>query len=327
MSLPTGKRPVWWKVAAYTALPLGLMAIFAWQIIKYWPKIEPYLRKMHIGLVVVALLLFLLCSLLDTHIWNRTLSWFTRPLPFIQAAPIYIWSSLARYVPGKVFSLLLRVALAAQVDRAAIPVLASSTVELALRTASASLLFLIALLGYHIPGKQGVAILVFALLVVPLVLVCAHPRVMMPVLNWGLRKIKQPTINRPLRYREVLGTFLLLLARWLVYGLAFFALACSVHPAAREHLLVLVGIAAGSWAVGFAFLMPGGLGIAEWVMNWGLSQILSFSIGLALMLPALLRLTTLVGEGLWALVCIPLWMSWRQQKPVAPRTEVESSTA
>ncbi|MHB9025870.1 MAG: hypothetical protein ACYC7E_17155 [Armatimonadota bacterium] len=319
-SLPTEKRSAWWKTAVNTALLLGLVGFFAREIVKNWREIVQYRWELQIELAVVALLLFLLCSLLDVAIWNRTLGWFTSPLPFVQAAPVYIWSSLARYVPGKVVSLLLRVTLSAQVKRATVPVLASSTVELALRTASAFLLFLVALLGHKTPGGKG--LFTFALLTIPLVLVCAHPRVMLPVLNWGLRKIKQPSIDRSLRYRDVLGTFCLLLARWTLYGFAFFALACAVHPAAQDHPMVLVGTAAGSWAFGFVSFLPGGLGSMEWILKEALESLLHYPIAVALMLPVLLRVTTLFSEGLWALACVPMRLSWRQGQP-----EVRSSAA
>jgi hypothetical protein len=258
--------------------------------------------------LLLALLPLLLASLLDILIWNRTLGWFTAPLPFRLAAPVYIWSSLARYIPGKVGSLLLRVALASEARRATEPVLAASLVELALRTASALLFFLLALwewLGVLMKHSRSTEIAVMAL--IPLVLLCAHPRIMLPVLNWALRKMKRPTLDRGLRYREVLGLFATLLLRWLCFGAGLYLIAMAVHPPLAARFLSLTGMGAGSWALGFIGMSPGGVGIMEGTQYLVLRQILATPYAQSTLIYVLIRLWTLIAEGLWALACSGLW--------------------
>ncbi|HEX2951969.1 MAG TPA: hypothetical protein VHV83_20740 [Armatimonadota bacterium] len=301
----TSKRPSWWKMAINIALPVGLVGIFAWQIYKNWPAIKDYQWSLHWGIAVLGIAVLLLNSCLEIMIWNRTLSWFTTPLTFTQAAPVYIWSSLARYIPGKVASLFVRVALTNELQIDLISVLASSTVELALRTASGLFLFIIALVLSG--AKTGMTLYIAPVVVIPLVLICAHPKVMLPVMNWALKKIKQPTIERTLRYREVLGIFVATIVRWCIYGLGFALLAWAIFPQAIHHVPVLVGTASGSWAAGFIGMSPGGIGLAEWVQNAILQGTLHFPKEIALILPVLFRLGTLVAEGSWALVAIFLW--------------------
>ncbi|MHB9132772.1 MAG: lysylphosphatidylglycerol synthase transmembrane domain-containing protein [Armatimonadota bacterium] len=315
---PVVKRPSVLKFAVHLVLLLGLLGVFAWQAHKNWNQIAGYQwSSMHWGLATGALVLLLVCTWFDIFIWNRTLGWFTDPLPFHQAAPIYIWSYLARYVPGKVFSLALRAGLAAEVGRGTVPVLASSTVELALRTASACLMFiLLALFSVISALKDDVnpqVTVICAMGIIPLVLVCAHPRIMLPVTNWVLRKMKKAPIERALRYRDVLGVFLLLLTRWMVYGLAFALFLHAVHPTISLALVpVLIGVAAGSWAVGFVIPAPAGTGVTETFLL-PILTFLHFPYAIALVFPWLFRLLTLTGEGLWALVGWALRARWQRR--------------
>lgn len=297
-----------WKIALNIAITLLLVAIIGWQFYINWPAIKDFNWEINWMLLIVALLSLLLNSLLEILIWNKTLSWFSAPLPLMQAAPVYIWSALARYIPGKIASLLLRVALAREVKAPVIPVLASSTVELALRTASGLLLFFCVMLSVGVKAEG--ALLYLPLSIIPLVLICAHPKIMLPVMNWLLVKIKQPPISRSLRYREVLGIFAATIFRWLIYGSAYALLATAIYPKASSAFLLLVSTAAGSWSAGFIGLTPGGIGMAEWVQNIILRGTLHFNTIIALMLPVLFRMATLLAEGLWALAAIFMRKSW-----------------
>ena len=209
----------------------------------------------------------------------------------------------------------LRVALALEYGRTAVPVLASSVVELALRIASALLLLLLSLPGWAAPAHNDKLSLLLktSAVIIPLVLVCAHPKVMLPAMNWGLKKINKPLITRALRYSEVLGVLALECARWVLYGLAFLLLASSVYAAAWNHPLALIGVAAGSWAGGFIASSPGGLGFAEVLLGLCLTA-LGFPPQMAVVLPLLARFWTLIGEALWALAA---WVM-RKQPMTAP---------
>jgi uncharacterized membrane protein YbhN (UPF0104 family) len=302
-AIATGKKPAAWKVAVNIALLVLLVGVFARQIIKDWPLIATYPFHPNWGLVAAAVGLLLVCSLLDIAIWNTALGWFTDRLPFRLAAPVYMWSTLARYIPGKVASLVVRVTLAAEADRPAVPVLAASGLELVLRTCAALLTVIPILpwLGLNIRIPLPVLIGL-----VPFVLLCAHPRIMLPVMNVLLKKMKRQPITRKVRYRDVLGLFGSLVVRWLLYGMAFALLVMAVYPKAAQDVVLLVSTAAGSWAAGFVIPAPGGVGVAEHVQRLAM-QHAGFREAVADVMPVIFRLTTLFTEGLWALAGIALW--------------------
>lgn len=319
MPQPVAKRPSLIKTAVY----LVLMALMLGAIVWYFRKDFTYLLRhpgafwdVQLGFVGLALLALLFTSVLDLFIWNRMLAWFTEPLPFPLLTPVYMWSYLARYIPGKVGSLLLRVGLGMEAGREPVPVLAASAVELALRTASALFLFLIGLWGWA--AMQNRLLLVSMVALIPLVLACAHPRVMLPVLNWILQKMKRQPITRHLRYGEVLGLFGALVGRWALFGVGFYLLALAVYPPLQSQAVALIGLAPGSWAIGFLSMLPGGLGSMDAVVKAVLNLLLVPS-DKAFILVLQFRLLTLLGEGLWSLAAIPLWrIGKRSVAQVAP---------
>lgn len=316
-SPPVVKRTSWWKLAFNLFLLIGLVGIFAWQISKNWDGIVNYpWHELRWDLAGAALAVLLLCSLLDILIWNRALSWFAAPLPFSKVLPVFIWSNLARYIPGKVASLFVRAALGVEAGRKPVPVLAASALELALRTASALMVFVVCLPAWGQAGRADKATESFfasALVIIVVVMICAHPKIMMPVLNWGLRKIKQPPIAHTLRYRDVFALVGMELTRWVLIGTATFLLAWAIYPPARHALLALIGMANASWAAGFLSMTPGGLGVAEGVQFLVLSKSLRFDHEMALILPLSARLWSLLAEGLWALAALPLYAGWSRK--------------
>jgi len=318
-SRPAAKQSSWWKLAFNLALLSGLVSIFVLQVQKNWNDIvNPQTwHELRWDLAGVALVILLFCSLLDILIWNRALSWFAAPLPFVKVAPVFIWSNLARYIPGKVASLFLRAALATEADRPAVPVLAASALELALRTASALIIFVATLptwgrVAQH--AKATEAFFITGVIIIVVVLICAHPKMMMPVLNWTLKKIKQPIIEHTLRYRDVLGLIGLEMVRWVLVGISFVLLACAVYPPAWHAMLTLIGVANASWAAGFLSMTPAGLGMAEVVQNRVLASSSLFGLRESSIIPVILpvaaRVWSLAAEGLWALAVWPLYYRW-----------------
>jgi len=317
-TLPLAKKSSGWKLAFNIVLMLGLVGIFVWQIKSNWKDIINYpWHDLRWDLAIAALLVLLLCSLLDILIFNRALSWFAEPLPFIKVVPVFIWSNLARYIPGKVASLIARAALGVEAERPAVPVLAASALELALRIASALTVFVVCLPAWGQVGRTDKAtesFFISALVIIVAVMICAHPKIMMPVLNWGLKKIKQPPIAHSLRYRDVLGLVGMEISRWVLIGVSTFLLAWAIYPPAKTAMPALIGMSNASWAAGFLSMTPGGLGVSEGVQYLVLSTALHFKRELALVLPLSARVWSLAAEGLWALAALPLYARWSRSK-------------
>ena len=94
-------------------------------------------------------------------------------------------------------------------------------------------IFLAAIFGWGFAATPQLRLA--SLIIVPLVLVCTHPRVMLPVMNWMLRRVKQQPLTRAIRYGEVLGVFTVLLVRWVIYGFSYAALVTRVFRACHAQ--------------------------------------------------------------------------------------------
>ena len=288
-------------------LPIIIIAIFAWQINKNWNSIVNFDWKFNITFAIIVLFLLLINTALEVGIWNKTLGWFTNQISYRLAIPTYVWSSVARYIPGKVASFLVRLGLTQQLNIPPIPMLAASTVELAVRTASGFFMILLSFLMVHTGDKSERFIVTTGIITIVVVLIVAHPKIMIPIMNWFLKKIKQPEIMIAPRYRSILLVFGLNVFRWIIYGSAFVMLCAAVYTIPTQYLIPMIGIAPGSWAAGFVLLSPGGIGIAEGIQNFGLEKLLKLPFEIALIVPVLFRFSTLAAEGIWSLIGIPCW--------------------
>jgi len=309
-TLPAAKKSSPGKLWLNVLLLIALVGVFAWQIHSNWPEVVKYpWHGLRWEWAMWAFAGLLLCSLCDIIIWNRALGWFTESLPFAQAVPVFIWSNIARYIPGKVFSLLVRAGLGHHYQRHPVPVLAASVLELAVRLASALMVFLFTLPTWQQPPESHMeSLLIMLACIVVVLMIGAHPRIMLPVLNWGLKKIKQHPIERRVRYRDVLWLLAAETVRWLAYGGAFLLLACAVYLPSAHVPFALIGIANAAWAAGFVGMAPAGLGLAEIVQKIFMGA-LGFPIAVSLILPVLMRMGSLAAEGIWALVAWPLHIS------------------
>jgi len=315
---PVKKKKNLLSLLTNVLLPIILVGIFVLQIYTDRKAIRDFDWNFDLTLFFIGMFLLLINTSFEVGIWNKTLSWFTTALPYKLAVPTYIWSSVARYIPGKVASFLVRVGLTSQLGVPMIPMLAASTVELAVRTASG---FFMLLLSFLVAKTAQTNIIILAAIIITVVLIVAHPKIMIPIMNWLLRKIKQPQIMVIPKYRSILMVFGLNIFRWIIYGCAFSFICISIYPQAVMKFVAMVGVAPGSWSVGFVSLMPGGIGATEWTQKILLEGMLTLPAEIAMILPILFRLSTLISEGVWSLIGI---LFWRERGNYVERDQEEN---
>ncbi len=128
---------------------------------------------------------------------------------------------------------------------------------------------------------------VSAIVLLPVALACAHPRVLTRLVKIFLRILRREPLERPLSWRGVLGTML-----WSAIGYVFFALhlwllARSQAPVGWGGLVA--SLAAVSLAVGVSTVVviaPSGLGVREFIIaitltGFGVPYGAGFAIALA----------------------------------------------
>jgi hypothetical protein len=233
------------------------------------------------------------------------------------AAQVWLLSMMTRYIPGNVWHILSRVALAGRLRVARTHVLSSATIEQVLTLLGALALFGLTLpLWGVLPGPQG-----WLVLLLPVGLLLLHPR----LLGWLLRRaavrLKRPELAWNYRMREIIVLVLAYGAAFALAGLSLWALLWGLAPVALAQLPLVVGASALAWAVGYlSFLTPSGLGVREAALTALLA--LAYPLPVAIVGSLLFRVAATLGEGLAVLVA---WLAgrWRatSQPDDAPGSE------
>lgn len=186
--------------------------------------------------------------------WWRVQAALGGELSLGQAVRIWSVSTVARYVPGNVWHIASRAALAKDVGGRPVAVLTASAYEQVLTLGGA---FLAGGLLLPLAGAGPTFLITVAML--PLGLAALHPMTQRAVVHRAARLLGQ-TPPRVLSVRQVAALLVLYMVPYIPAGLALMALGWPLGPG----LVGAIGAFGFAWAVGFlSFFTPSGLGVRE----------------------------------------------------------------
>jgi uncharacterized membrane protein YbhN (UPF0104 family) len=233
-----------------------------------WPDVRDTFGRLSWGVLVAATIFAGLSIGAAMLGWRSIVADLGHPLPLRDAAQINLVGQLGKYVPGSVWAYVLQMQLARRVG---VPrsrgFLASLVLTLLGVTAGVG----VGSLGLHTMANRGDgtsrAVLYVALALLPIALAYANPWALTRLIRLALRVTRRDPLARSLTWRGVLTTL-----GWSVLGYGF----------AGVHLWLLAGTVAGTGLGGlvtcsaafalamiagtFAFLLPSGLGVREFVI-------------------------------------------------------------
>ncbi|CAN5328085.1 lysylphosphatidylglycerol synthase transmembrane domain-containing protein [soil metagenome] len=266
------------------------------------------------SLLFPAALLYLACHTLWGTFWWQLLRQQSQPVPWHRGISTYFVSQFGKYVPGKVWVILLRMAMLAKYHTSRAVVFVTGIFESLTSIAAGALLGVATLPSTGIKLPEGAGTLpLFALLGgVPLGIV--------GLVRLGQRIVKRRNPSREMVIQTPSVPILMLGLFQACFGWCFLALSLSlviraVRPgeadfSAHEFLANLASVAL-SYVAGFVILVsPGGLGIREWVLaqliaiRWVEVDGPVLAEGRAVVVAILLRLVWTVAEvivagGFW----------------------------
>jgi len=271
-------------------------------VARQWGDVRHSLGAVHPawGLVSLSGVLVLSSYALLIQTWRVMLeSWGGRPFPYRSATRIWFVSNLGKYVPGKVWQI---TAMSALAQREGISPVAATGSALVINLANILSGFVLVLggglrlLDTATGGHSSTAIAIAAVLLSGLLLLpVLLPRVAAIAARLTGRDVVVPRLAARPVWLATLGTA----AAWLLYGLAFAALARSVLPGVRGSLADAVAVYTISYLAGYLFVpAPGGLGVREWTMVQGITTLGLASQGDAWVLAFASRLWLTVLEVL-----------------------------
>jgi hypothetical protein len=219
---------------------------------------------------------------------------------------VWLLSMSTRYIPGNIWHILSRVALAGSLKVSKTQVLTSATVEQLL-----TLLGAVTLAGATLPFWNTTGVEQTWFLLVPAGLIFMHPRVLGFALSWAAVRFQRPTLVWSYRYHEVLVFLLAYCGATFFAGCALVTLVWGLSAVTLGDMPLLIGAAALSWTAGYlSLLTPSGLGVREAVLVALLA--ISYPLPVAIISSLLFRVVLTAGEFL---VVAIMWVVVPRNKP------------
>lgn len=275
-----------WRIVQL-ALAAVIVAFVVRKLVKEWGAVRLALdsaRPDWLALAASAVLVLATYALL-IETWRVMLRGFQHNIPFVDAARIWTFSNLGKYLPGKVWAI---TALVVMTREFGVPASEGATVSVLLTLINTIVGFVVAIAA----GSELLQLPSFVAWVVAAlaIAVLATPAVLPRAGALAGKLFQREIVLRPLKHRAVLLAALFTAVAWVMYGVAFQLFARGVLGGAPGALRDYVAIFAGSYLLGFVFIFaPAGLGVREGVMATALQRA-GFAIGPAYLLVAASRL-------------------------------------
>lgn len=251
-----------WGAIGPVVLALLVVVLLGRLAAPHWAEILEAGRAARIewGWVGAGTIVFALYYIATFRVWRLNLRLAGVHFSKAQAADTWVPGLLARYIPGKVWSNGVRLAVA---KRAGAPMAALTGAmgwEALLAVASATGFALLALRSWPSPEWRTATVIVLggstALLALFWSLV-SRPALPPWMARFGLR-------NSILRGSDLLTLIPQYFLTWALFGLAYWALAKAIAPVTAADIPMIAGAVALAWVGGYlSIVMPAGLGVRE----------------------------------------------------------------
>ncbi len=271
-------------------LSLGFMTGI---VVDLWPQLRDTDYHLQGGALLLSLTMLVLLFVLDAFGWLIILSSLAHSPPHLESIRIWLLSSIARYIPGGIWSYVSRAEMTSKqgVDLPSISVaLFLETLLLAASSFVAGLPALIIANGYSLGWWQ------------PLLLVVATMIVFHPASLQLLQKLPGKLgksfsrINLP-SFRQMAGLYLYYLIFWCLFGVAFVVFVNMLHPLTETQWLPVASSIGLSFFSGFVMVfVPGGIGVRESVLYLLLTPVIPAPDALLIAIGS--RIWIMAGEGL-----------------------------
>lgn len=280
------------------------------------------LRAIHPLTIVAILVIGFVFNLVLHQGWYAVTQRLGVRLPYRESLPIWMFSILGKYIPGKVMLVLSRTLFYQRRGMPAVWVAYGVVLEHLFALAAAVAIFLLALGTTDVPEVRQFR--VFGAVGLAALLLLLSPQ----VLNWGagfasrrLRLTARPRLSA----MDFLAIFAMFLFAWLWLGLGNFLVVQALSDVGWNHFLYLTGAHALAGIVGvFALFAPTGIGVKEGMMFFLFSRIMpAYQASLAtLALRVWLTTTELAMGAVGWWLCRRLGMSVpisaREEQPPCP---------
>jgi uncharacterized membrane protein YbhN (UPF0104 family) len=243
--------------------------------------------------------------MIAAYIWAVILRKSGWNMRFSQSFRITYLSASGKYIPGRIWTYVGRVYLAAKAGISHRLTLASMALMFVTYNGIAILFFLCTLfLWQNVPTALTAALIT---LIAPLLLLVLHPKVLSKTTNFSLRLFKKEEVEIRFGYRSIMLLLGLLVLDRMIFSSFAYLFINSFMTLDWIATIKLSGIFSVAVFLGMtAFIVPAGLGVREGIQTYLLSSFVPVST--AILIPLALRLCMTLGE----LVCFAVALKIRK---------------
>ena len=182
-------------------------------------------------------------------------------------------ASLGRYLPGKIWLFVGKIAMSKQLGLDIKRVSSSLIFEIIGNVSGAFIVFVFFLLSidqlFDIKINKY-----YLLLIVPFMSFLVYPNLLINFLNFVLKILKKEIVSERIKIKNIIFLITVFALDWIYQGFLFSIIVSFFGLNLFDNLHALIFINAASWLIGFLSIMsPGGIGIREGVMIELLSEI------------------------------------------------------
>ena len=249
-------------VVRYVALAIVIgfaVAFFA----DRWTQITEVIAQIPVPALLGSFAVLLVGMVANVLSWVTILNGLGHPVPLARGSQIMLVGQLGKYVPGSVWGYLMQMELGRQYGIARARVLVTTLYAAGVGVVAS--LFLGASVIPTVVTDQPALAWLYVLL--PIGLVCLHPRVMTWLSNLALKVFRRPPLEHRVRFGTVGAALGWSLLSYVLYGLHLHLLVGEVVPWSFITVIMLGGgLSLGFTASLVAPILPSGAGIRELVM-------------------------------------------------------------
>lgn len=251
---------------ARIVLVVVVVAAAGYALWRNWSDVSGTISAMSWRTWLPSLLFIPVGIVCSTMCWQVFVDELGTPVGAGRGAQIYLVGQLGKYVPGSVWAYVLQLELGRRAGLARARIFTATVFSLIVAVAAALLTGSLAIPAL-IHENSNLESLKWLYVVLPIGLVCLHPRVLSWAAGQGFRILRRPAPDHPIRKRTVVRSLLWALASYACFGIHVWLLTRDTVVPTFENLGLTVGAMALAMISGlFFFILPSGAGIRETVL-------------------------------------------------------------
>lgn len=302
---------------------LSITGIIARIFIQNWHKIPLQELRLDYRYLIGSMIFAFVLGLCPILLWKYILSLLNQKTQFLPLWRVGVYSSLARYIPGRIWQYMGRIYWGKKIGLSEHAILVSTLLESIFFLSSAFFVSLFTL-NLFLPKAYVIILSIVSLGMIGTL----HPKVVETALNiLGKKWIKEP-IKITFTYPQILLTVFLYSILWIGIGVQSFLFILSFYQIPLSKIFYFTSVNAASWLIGIvSIITPSGIGVREGVFVFVFKSVVPVSI--AILCAIITRFYSIISElligGLFLLFDKGAWSNFfSMTKKAGSATIVES---